>query len=120
MRHALSHYVDTMERYGIHYVTRRDDTPSTASDGRIGLQIGSPTYGRGWRVYRIPTGQSGHSAPPIGSDYLGSTAREAHHTLMERVRTMHDMAAALNLPKHETGLDRSLAALEAAHERRNA
>lgn len=99
VRSALAHYVDAMERYGITY------------DGTIGLQVGSKTYGIGWRVYRVPTGETGHWDPPIGSDFLGMTAREAYETLTNRTRVMHDMAQALGLPRHETTLDRVHASL---------
>lgn len=94
VRYAFACYVDTLERYGIGY------------DGTIGLSVGSPTYGIAWRIYLIPTGQSYHANPPIGSDYLGSTAREAHASLTARTRTIHDMAATLGLPRFETRQDR--------------
>lgn len=63
---------------------------------RIGLQEGSQTYGRAWRVFltgimvkdengnpTFPKG-SGHSRPPVGDDYLGWTAAEAHAALWNR------------------------------------
>jgi hypothetical protein len=105
VRHALSHYVDACERYGISY------------DGIIVLDQGSKTYGRAWRVYRTmwmgEDGKfcTGHANPPIGSDYIGATAREAYENLTTRTRTMHDMAQALSLPRHETALDRAYESL---------
>jgi len=60
------------------------------------LQEGSQTYGRAWRVYLTgdmvkdaegrstwPKG-SGYSRPPVGDDYLGWTAAEAHAALWNR------------------------------------
>lgn len=100
LRYALAHHVDALERYGITY------------DGRLVLDEGSKTYGRAYRLNRIATGESGHRAPPIGSDYLGMTAREAYETLTTRTRAVHDVAAALDLPRYETSCDRSNAELE--------
>lgn len=37
---------------------------------------------------------SGHYAPPVGSDFLGMTAREAYETLTGRTRTIYDMVRA--------------------------
>ena len=99
---AFANHVDALERYGVTY------------DGHLALDHGSPTYGRAWRIYRVPTGQTGHHQPPIGSDYLGSTARAAYDELTSRTRTIHDLARALDLPRHETALDRTMAALHAA------
>jgi len=101
VRAAVAHYIDTLEHYGI------------PAGGRVGLDVGSPTYGRAWRLHVIPEGQTGHHAPPIGPDYLGWTAREAHDNLTTRTRTMHDMAQALSLPRHETTRDRVEASLAA-------
>jgi hypothetical protein len=106
VRHALAHYVDTLERYGID------------PGGRVGMDEGSPTYGRAWRLYVIPEGQSGHTNPPVGSDYLGWSRAEAYAALTTRTRTMHDMAHALKLERHETTQDRVNASLEAEYERR--
>lgn len=99
VRRAFAHHIDTLERYGISY------------DGRLVLSQGSKTYGNAWRINRIPTGESYHANPPIGSDYLGMTAREAYDTLHERNRTIHDMASALGLPRFETARDRAEASL---------
>lgn len=92
---ALLHHVDALERYGVNY------------DGRLVLDHGSKTYGRAYRLNRIPTGETGHWQPPIGSDYLGMTAREAYDNLTTRTRAIHDMAQLLGLPRHETTLDRT-------------
>lgn len=108
VRYAFACHVDALERYGIAY------------DGKLGLDVGSPTYGRAWRIYRMPTGTRAHHDPPIGSDYLGATAREAHASLTTRTRALHDMAAAVGLPRHETTQDRVNASLEAEHALRQA
>lgn len=63
---------------------------------QVGLQEGSQTYGRAWRVYltgimvrdaegrpTFPKG-SGHNRPPVGDDYLGWTAAEALASLQDR------------------------------------
>lgn len=102
VRHALAHYVDALERYGID------------AGGRVGMDEGSPTYGRAWRVYVIPEGQSGHHNPPVGEDYIGWTRAEAYSTLTQRTRTMHDMAQLLKLEHHETRQDRVNTSLEAS------
>lgn len=91
---ALANHIDALERYGVAY------------DGRLIIQQGSATYGRAWRVFRESCGGGGLCGPPIGSDYLGATAREAHAALTERTRAVHDMAYALALPRHETTRDR--------------
>jgi hypothetical protein len=122
VRQAFAHHVDTLQRYGVSY------------DGELFLAEGSKTNGIAWRIYRshflVPchcedrdrcdrcagTGQVhtwGHADPPVGSDFLGMTAREAFDELCSRTRTMHDMARALNLPRHETTRDRVEASLSA-------
>lgn len=63
---------------------------------RIGMDEGSQTYGRAWRVYltgimvkdenghpTFPKG-SGFFNPPVGDDYLGWTAAEALAALQDR------------------------------------
>ena len=100
VRAALANYVDTCERYGID------------QGGRVGMDVGSATYGRGWRVYVVPAGETGHHTPRIGGDYLGWSAREAYESLTTRTRTMHDMAQALSLPRYETTRDRVESSLE--------
>ena len=66
----------------------------------IGLDIGSKTYGRAYRLYvsgdmvrvkgdsgvyrnTYPNG-SGHHRPPVGCDFVGMTAREAYDTITDR------------------------------------
>jgi hypothetical protein len=70
---------------------------------RVGLDHGSKTYGRAYRVYltgiqaedgSYPQG-SGHRNPPAGSDFLGMTITEAHTVLADRARTLEDAAYAL-------------------------
>lgn len=88
-----------------------------AYDGRLGLQEGSKPNGIAYRLYRTDvmdrcqarawneshegcercggTGMakcSGHYAPPIGSDFLGMTAREAYAALTARTDTIYAVA----------------------------
>ena len=67
---------------------------------RVGLDHGSKTYGRAFRVYltgvraddgSYPNG-SGHGRPPAGSDFLGMTKREAFDTLADRAAVLEDVA----------------------------
>lgn len=60
---------------------------------RIGLDHGSKTYGRAFRLFLTGVdGGTGHHNPPVGDDFLGMTKREAFETLAERCRTMEDVA----------------------------
>jgi hypothetical protein len=70
---------------------------------RVGLDHGSKTYGRAFRVYltgiqaedgSYPQG-SGHGRPPAGDDFLGMTKREAFRALADRARALEDVAYAL-------------------------
>lgn len=72
---------------------------------RVGLDHGSKTYGRAFRVYltgiraedgSYPQG-SGHRQPPAGRDFLGMTKREAFNVLAERAWALEDVAYALGL-----------------------
>lgn len=95
LRDALAAHVETLERCGITY------------GGRLEIDEGSKTYGRAFRLYR--TGYpvrdldgserltTGHANPPIGSDFLGMTKREAYETLTARTRTIADVADALGV-----------------------
>lgn len=63
---------------------------------RLGLDYGSKTYGRAFRLFEINTdktqpGWSGHYAPLIGSDYLGMTKAEAFETLSTMRRVLVDL-----------------------------
>jgi len=67
---------------------------------RVGLDHGSKTYGRAFRVYltgvqaadgSYPLG-SGHGAPPAGDDCVGMTSQAAFDTLVDRARTLEDVA----------------------------
>ncbi len=103
---ALASHVETLDRVGITY------------DGRLGIDVGSKTYGRAYRLYltgKLDVCQarpwsdkehdgctacngtrlarcSGHYRPPVGSDYLGMTKREAYETLTTRTRTIAETA----------------------------
>ena len=74
---------------------------------RVGLDEGSKTYGRAFRVYLVgkpvvheladgtsaitwPNG-SGHSRPPFGGDYLGMTKAEAFDALVNRNSVLQDV-----------------------------
>lgn len=81
------------------YARALDGLRITLNDGeRIGLDHGSKTYGRAFRLF--VTGEyredgtrcTGHSRPPVGDDYLGMTKREAFDTLADRCRVMEDVA----------------------------
>jgi hypothetical protein len=78
---ALTAHVATLTRYGLF-------DPDT---GRIVLDIGSKTYGRAYRLAFIANGETGHRRPPVGSDYLGMTAREAHAEIVGRTSLLHDV-----------------------------
>lgn len=126
---ALTAHINALEAVGVQY------------DGRLGIDIGSKTYGRAYRLfltdkldrcqerrYLTPDGRhvhfpedhatdkldyswdhadctrcngtrlercSGHYNPPIGSDYLGMTAREAWEALTTRTATIYQTADAL-------------------------
>lgn len=67
---------------------------------RVGLDHGSKTYGRAFRVYltgiraedgTYPNG-SGHGHPPAGRDFLGMTKREAYDRLADRAAVLEDVA----------------------------
>lgn len=80
---VFASYVDACDTYGL-------VTPGR----RLVLSIGSKTYGNAYRVNEVWQDRergTGHYAPAIGSDYLGMTAREAHETLCERIRLVHDI-----------------------------
>jgi hypothetical protein len=76
---ALEQHVAALDTLGIKY------------DGRLVLSHGSKTYGRAFRLNRIPNGETGHWAPPIGSDFLGMTKREAYDELVGRTRVLWDV-----------------------------
>lgn len=61
---------------------------------RVGLDYGSKTYGRAFRVYMSPPGSYAHHRPPAGRDYLGMTKREAFDTLADRAAALEDVAYA--------------------------
>jgi hypothetical protein len=92
LRRALEQHAAALAAAGITY------------DGRLGIDEGSKTYGRAFRLYRtgylMPdrdgtmTPTSGHGNPPVGSDYLGMTKREAYDELTGRTRVLWDVAAA--------------------------
>lgn len=62
-------------------------------DGRLILDHGSRTYGRAYRLYRIPSASTDQHEPPIGSSFLGHTAREAYDRLQDRTTVLFDVAA---------------------------
>jgi hypothetical protein len=85
----LARYVRACERLGL-----------IPEGMRVGLDHGSKTYGRAFRVYltgiraedgTYPNG-SGHGRPPAGDDFLGMTKREAFTVLADRARTLEDVA----------------------------
>lgn len=80
LRRAFEYHELALRRHGL-----------LPDDHRLGLQIGSATYGNAYRLYVLHPGESGHYGPPIGSDYLGMTAREAHHELASRTRAIGDV-----------------------------
>jgi hypothetical protein len=93
LQRALASHVETLASVGITY------------EGHLGLEEGSKTYGRAYRLYR--TGQmvsddnggerpaTGHYSPPIGDDYLGMTKGEAYKALTSRTRAIADTVYAL-------------------------
>jgi hypothetical protein len=72
-------------------------------DGDLVVEHGSPTAGRAFRLYRQPTGSSGLWPPPIGSDYLGMTKRDAYDELelMSRTAIVYDIAYQISLTTKE-------------------
>ena len=54
------------------------------------LQHGSATNGRPWAWYE-ENSNGGLSEPPIGSSYLGWTAREAYDQLLDRTTVVWDV-----------------------------
>lgn len=52
------------------------------------VDIGSKTYGRAFRLYRLELPSYAHGLTEIGQDYLGMTAAEAFHTLSTMARTL--------------------------------
>jgi hypothetical protein len=89
---ALDRYVRVCDRLGL-----------IPEGMRVGLDYGSKTYGRAFRVYltgvraedgSYPQG-SGHGRPPAGDDFLGMTKREAFNALADRARALEDVAYAL-------------------------
>lgn len=103
---ALTAHRDCLDACGITY------------EGRLGLDHGSATYGRAFRLYRTAypypcqerrddhtdcprcagTGTetcSGHARPPIGDDYLGMTKREAYDELVHRTGLIYDTHRAI-------------------------
>ena len=77
----LNRYIGLLDMLGM-----RDDTVT------YGIEHGSKLYGRAFRLY-VTGGEhgSGHGQPPVGSDYLGMTKREAFDTLATINRTMSDI-----------------------------
>jgi hypothetical protein len=86
---ALTAHAETLDRYGL--------LPETA---RIGLDHGSKTYGRAFRLFVTYTDDrpswSAHHRPPIGDDYLGMTKAEAYGALTSRTRHIGDVFYILN------------------------
>jgi hypothetical protein len=86
LRRALEQHVNALAAAGITY------------EGRLGINEGSKTYGRAFRLYRtgIDRGEptSAHYRPPVGDDYLGMTKRDAYDELTGRTRVLWDVAAA--------------------------
>lgn len=93
---ALEHHKLALEAVGIKY------------EGELRMDHGSKTYGNAYRIYRtnvpIPAGEAGegrwadvrissaHYNPPVGSDFLGMTAREAYDNLTTRTSVLWDVA----------------------------
>jgi hypothetical protein len=93
LKQALQNHVDTLARCGITY------------EGRLGIDEGSKTYGRAFRLYltgyMVPDDNggvrptTGHGRPPVGDDFLGMTRAEAYETLQARTRAIADTVYAL-------------------------
>ncbi len=107
LERALASHVETLERAGITYA------------GRLEIQYGNKTCGIAFRLYRTgypvpcdpqgPTNDpdcpacagtgsrltTGHANPPVGSDYLGMTKREAYDALTTRTAVIADVSYAL-------------------------
>lgn len=87
----LTRYSNALVRLDMH-------PANTAEGGRLGMNIGSKTYGIAYRLfvtdYRLPDGTTctGHARPPVGPEYLGMTAREAFETLATMASTAEDIA----------------------------
>lgn len=62
---------------------------------KLGLDHGSKTYGRAFRLFVTYTddrpGWSGHHRPPVGDDFLGMTKRDAYEALTARTRHISDV-----------------------------
>jgi len=56
----------------------------------VGLDLGSVTYGRAWRVFRRV--EHGGHARFYALDYLGGTAREAERSLRAAADAFHAVA----------------------------
>lgn len=94
VRDAFHRYESALRAYGL-----------IPAGYRLVLSEGSKTYGNAFRVNltgeraadgTYPNG-SGHSRPPIGSDYLGMTRSEAAQTLSTMAQCVWDMAHVLKL-----------------------
>lgn len=81
VRRAFDNHVAALTRHGLH----------DPAEGRYVLSEGSKTYGNAYRINFIPTGESGHYRPRIGSDFLGFTKREAYEKLTERTQIIGDV-----------------------------
>ena len=86
----LDRYVANLTALGIAY------------DGHIGIQHGSKINGIAFRLYHtgypVPDGNggqrptTGHANPPVGSDFLGMTKREAWEALIAINTVLSDVA----------------------------
>jgi hypothetical protein len=94
VRNAFNRYESALRAYGL-----------IPAGHHLVLSEGSKTYGNAYRVNltgdraadgSYPNG-SGHSRPPIGSDYLGMTRAEAAQTLNTMAQCVWDMARLLQL-----------------------
>ena len=63
---------------------------------RLGMENGSKTNGRAYRLFVMISASSGHYRPPVGEDFLGVTLREAYNELASRSRTLEDARYALS------------------------
>lgn len=109
--HALEAHVRALDACGITY------------SGELRLSTGSKLNGIAYRLYRtyVPykhdgselwpgtpfmrngvAVHTGHHNPPVGSDYLGMTAREAYENLCTRNAVLFDVAYARSLSTAET------------------
>lgn len=88
LENVLNRYKHACDRLGL--------LPDDGS--RVGLDHGSKTYGRAFRVFVTneprPDGthSTGHGRPPAGDDFLGFSKREAFDTLADRAATLEDVA----------------------------